>query len=69
MLVAEGLGKQLDPEIDLIALATPMLLEVVVTAPPGRAPEREVPGAAEAAQAAREAKAARRAERRAAQVD
>jgi ubiquinone biosynthesis protein len=69
MLVAEGLGKQLDPDIDLIALATPMLLEVVVTAPPGRTPEREVPGAAEAAEAAREAKAARRAQRRSAQAE
>ena len=69
MLVAEGLGKQLDPDIDLIEFATPMLLEVVVTAPPGRAPEREVPGAAEAARAAREAKAARRAARRSAQAE
>lgn len=67
MLVAEGLGKQLDPDIDLIALATPMLLEVIVTAPAGRQPEREVPGEAEAKRAAEAAKAQRKAERRAQQ--
>jgi ubiquinone biosynthesis protein len=67
MLVAEGLGKQLDPDIDLIALATPMLLEVIVTAPAGRPPEREVPGEAEAKRAAEAAKAQRKAERRAQQ--
>jgi len=44
MLVAEGLGKQLDPDIDIIEVATPILMEVIVTAPPGKDPLREVPG-------------------------
>lgn len=43
LLVAEGLGKQLDPEIDLIPLAQPYLASAMLTAPPGRAPYREVP--------------------------
>ncbi len=44
MLVAEGLGKQLDPEIDLVPLAMPYLTNAMLTAPPGRAPNREIPG-------------------------
>ena len=40
LLVAEGLGKQLDPQIDLVALAGPYLLGAALTAPPGRAPRR-----------------------------
>lgn len=43
MLVAEGLGKQLDPSIDLIALAAPYLARAMLEAPPGRAPVREPP--------------------------
>jgi ubiquinone biosynthesis protein len=43
LLVAEGLGKQLDPSIDLVPLAMPYLTEAVLTAPPGRPPFRDVP--------------------------
>lgn len=43
MLVAEGLGKQLDPDLDLIAEATPHLMKAIATAPPPREPRREVP--------------------------
>lgn len=46
MLVAEGLGKQLDPEIDLLPLAGPYLAGAMLTAPPGREPRRAVPGVA-----------------------
>jgi len=46
LLVAEGLGKQLDPSIDLVQLAIPYLSEAMLTAPPGRAPLRDVPKAA-----------------------
>lgn len=45
LLVAEGLGKQLDPSIDLVPLAMPYLSQAMLTAPPGRAPFREVPSA------------------------
>ncbi|MBZ0121761.1 MAG: hypothetical protein K8H88_32490 [Sandaracinaceae bacterium] len=40
LLVAEGLGKQLDPEIDLVRMALPFLLEAAKKAPPGIAPNR-----------------------------
>lgn len=43
LLVAEGLGKQLDPEIDLVMLAVPFLLQAQLTAPEGRPPLREPP--------------------------
>jgi ubiquinone biosynthesis protein len=43
MLVAEGLGKQLDPELDPVALAAPYVMEALVHAPPGKAPIREIP--------------------------
>lgn len=43
MLVAEGLGKQLDPTLDLIAEATPYLAKALATAPPPRPPRRELP--------------------------
>ncbi|MCP5065214.1 MAG: AarF/ABC1/UbiB kinase family protein, partial [bacterium] len=49
LLVAEGLGKQLDPGIDLVPLAQPYLANAMLTAPPGRAPYREVPAARAAA--------------------
>lgn len=42
LLVAEGLGKQLDPEIDLVTLAIPYLVAATLSAPPGRPPRREV---------------------------
>lgn len=43
LLVAEGLGKQLDPKIDLILLAVPFLLAAQLGAPPGRPPRRPTP--------------------------
>ena len=43
MLVAEGLGKQLDPSIDLVTLAVPYLVGAQMSAPPGRAPRRPIP--------------------------
>lgn len=43
LLVAEGLGKQLDPEIDMIALAAPYLVEAMISAPPARLPNRDTP--------------------------
>lgn len=43
MLVAEGLGKQLDPTLDILTLALPHLAEAVMTAPPGRDLLREPP--------------------------
>jgi len=46
LLVAEGLGKQLDPEIDILQVAAPYLQRAIMTAPPGRAPFRKVPAAA-----------------------
>jgi predicted unusual protein kinase regulating ubiquinone biosynthesis (AarF/ABC1/UbiB family) len=45
LLVAEGLGKQLDPSIDLVPLATPYLAQAMLSAPPGRAPHRNIPQA------------------------
>ncbi|MEZ4303055.1 MAG: AarF/UbiB family protein, partial [Polyangiaceae bacterium] len=43
LLVAEGLGKQLDPDIDLVPLAIPYLMQAMETAPPGRKPNRTPP--------------------------
>lgn len=43
LLVAEGLGKQLDPDIDLVPLAVPYLMRAMETAPPGRKPARLPP--------------------------
>ncbi len=43
MLVAEGLGKQLDPDLDLIQLAAPYLMKALATAPEALTPRREVP--------------------------
>lgn len=43
LLVAEGLGKQLDASIELVPMATPYLSRAMLTAPPGRAPRRELP--------------------------
>jgi ubiquinone biosynthesis protein len=43
MVVAEGLGKQLSPGLDLVALALPHLAEAMMHAPPGKPPYREPP--------------------------
>ncbi len=43
MLVAEGLGKQLDPDLDLIGLATPYLATALASAPPALKPRRPFP--------------------------
>jgi len=43
LLVAEGLGKQLDPDIDMVTLAVPYLMQAMQTAPPGRPPNRTPP--------------------------
>jgi len=43
MLVSEGLGKQLDPEMDMIELSKPYLFEALIKAPPGKPPLREPP--------------------------
>jgi ubiquinone biosynthesis protein len=40
LLVAEGLGKQLDPGLDLLPVAMPYLAEAMTTAPPARPPNR-----------------------------
>jgi ubiquinone biosynthesis protein len=45
LLVAEGLGKQLDPTIDLVPLALPYLQQALLEAPPGRPPLREIEAA------------------------
>jgi ubiquinone biosynthesis protein len=45
MVVAEGLGKQLAPELDLVQLALPHLAEAMMHAPPGKPPYREPPAA------------------------
>ena len=43
VLVAEGLGKQLDPDIDMVQMAMPYLALAAANAPEGRPPRREVP--------------------------
>jgi ubiquinone biosynthesis protein len=43
LLVAEGVGKQLDPSLDLVAMAIPYLAQALTTAPEGRAPRRAIP--------------------------
>ncbi|MEC7525371.1 MAG: AarF/UbiB family protein [Myxococcota bacterium] len=43
VLVAEGLGKQLDPDIDIVQMALPYLAQCVAKAPEGRPPRREPP--------------------------
>jgi len=46
LLVAEGLGKQLDPTMDIVQMALPVLLKAILKAPPGITPKREVVRAA-----------------------
>lgn len=43
LVVVEGLGKQLDPTLDMMSIALPYLLEGMAKAPPGRKPFREPP--------------------------
>jgi ubiquinone biosynthesis protein len=43
MVVAEGLGKQLSPDLDLVQLALPHLAEAMMHAPPGKPPYRQPP--------------------------
>jgi len=45
LLVAEGLGKQLDPSIDVVRMAVPVLMKAAASAPKGVEPRREVPAA------------------------
>jgi ubiquinone biosynthesis protein len=45
LLVAEGLGKQLDPEIDMVGMAVPFLMSAMMSAPAARPPAREPPKA------------------------
>jgi predicted unusual protein kinase regulating ubiquinone biosynthesis (AarF/ABC1/UbiB family) len=40
VLVAEGLGKQLDPSLDLVSMASPYLAKAMITAPPAKPPLR-----------------------------
>lgn len=47
LLVAEGLGKQLDPDLDMTRLALPFLGQALATAPPGRPPYRTPPARTE----------------------
>lgn len=50
MLVAEGLGKQLDPTLDILTLAMPHLAEAMMYAPEGRPLRREPPVASAGAE-------------------
>lgn len=43
MLVAEGIGKQLDPHFDVYSCAMPFLAEASLRYPTGRTPNREIP--------------------------
>ena len=43
VLVAEGLGKQLDPSVDLVEMAFPHLVRAIAESPPGKAPLRGIP--------------------------
>jgi ubiquinone biosynthesis protein len=46
MLVAEGLGKQLDPDIDMVELSKPYLFAAMASAPAGKPPLRAIPALA-----------------------
>jgi ubiquinone biosynthesis protein len=43
VLVAEGLGKQLDPSVDLVEMAFPYLVRAIAESPPGKPPLRDIP--------------------------
>jgi ubiquinone biosynthesis protein len=43
LLVAEGLGKQLDPSLDVVQRAVPVLFKAAASASAGIAPRREIP--------------------------
>lgn len=43
VLVAEGLGKQLDPDLDMVQMAMPYLAQAAAAAPEGRPPLRQPP--------------------------
>jgi ubiquinone biosynthesis protein len=43
LLVAEGLGKQLDPSLDLVSMSFPYLMRALAYAPEGKPPLREIP--------------------------
>ena len=43
LLVAEGLGKQLDPSLDVVQRAIPVLFEAAASASVGMRPRREIP--------------------------
>jgi acyl-CoA thioesterase FadM len=44
LLVAEGLGKQLDPSLDIVARAVPIIAAALLRTPTGIAEKRAVPG-------------------------
>jgi ubiquinone biosynthesis protein len=44
MLVAEGVGKQLDPDLDVVACVAPFLVQAAATWTTGAAPRRKAPG-------------------------
>ncbi len=43
ILVAEGLGKQLDPDLDFVGLALPVLFKSALSLPPSIEPRRQIP--------------------------
>jgi ubiquinone biosynthesis protein len=43
VVVAEGIGKQLDPSLDIVTIAIPYLLTAMSVAPPAMKPLREPP--------------------------
>jgi ubiquinone biosynthesis protein len=47
MLVAEGVGKQLDPQFDVYSCVTPYLMQATEKYPTGKNPRRGIPRAAE----------------------
>jgi ubiquinone biosynthesis protein len=52
MLVAEGVGKQLDPHFDVFSFALPVLMEAMARYPTGKGPVRPIPGRRKALAAA-----------------
>ena len=45
VIVAEGIGKQLDPDLDIVTIAIPYLITALSSAPPAMKPLREPPKA------------------------